>query len=405
MPIEIRAIDKDEVEQLLLADERGFSGAPHQPADSLSWAEGELDRTRIAFEDGMVVGVSRAYSFELTMPGGAMMPAAAVSWVSVQPTHRRRGVLTQMMNAMHDDARERGEPAAMLTASESVIYGRYGYGVATWRLGLSAERSRVDFRDAPDDSGSVRLLKREEARDLLPAIYDRCREVRAGMVSRPDFWWPTVFFDHFAGPKKAAFFAVHRDASGVDDGFVTYEVNDEWNRGLPDRRLMLWDIQAVTPAARVALWRFVFGIDLIGTVAGTNVPIDDPLRHLVRDSRRVRVDFINDGLWIAPLDPVALLATRSYDAPGRFVVEVKMPDGSAQTVAVESRDGSAQATRTKDAADVTCAADALGMCILGGNRWSELADAGRVEVHQSSALATADAMFTTHPAPAMLSYF
>ena len=51
------------------------------------------------------------------------------------------------------------------------------------------------------------------------------------------------------------------------------------------------------------MWRFVFGVDLIGTVAASNLPIDDPLRHVVTDSRRVRVDFVNDHLWLAPLDP------------------------------------------------------------------------------------------------------
>ncbi|MDQ1461465.1 MAG: hypothetical protein QOI08_2949, partial [Actinomycetota bacterium] len=130
MSFEVRAIGPEELDDLLIADQRGFGGVPMRPGASRSWAESELDRTRVAFESGRMVGVSRTYSFELTMPGGAMLPAAAVSWVSVQPTHRRRGVLTQMMKAMHDDARDRGEAAAILTASESSIYGRFGYGVA-----------------------------------------------------------------------------------------------------------------------------------------------------------------------------------------------------------------------------------------------------------------------------------
>ena len=95
------------------------------------------------------------------MPGGALLPAAAVSWVSVLPTHRRRGVLTQMMAAMHDDARERGEPAAILTASESSIYGRFGYGVAAWRFGLTAQNAHASrSRAADDDDGRMRLVDR-----------------------------------------------------------------------------------------------------------------------------------------------------------------------------------------------------------------------------------------------------
>src|SRR2546423_4205932 len=150
MPLEIRAVGADELDRLLIADQRAFGGTVPQPEAPRTWAEAELDRTRVAFDGDEIVGVSRNYTFELTVPGGAFVPAAAVSWVGVVPTHRRRGVLTQMIAALHEDAREREEPVAMLTASESVIYGRFGYGVATWRLGASADRARVRFRDAGD---------------------------------------------------------------------------------------------------------------------------------------------------------------------------------------------------------------------------------------------------------------
>src|SRR5215471_7565975 len=154
---------------------------PEMPRD---WAEGELDRTRIAFDGNEIVGASRNYTFELTMPGDARVPAAAVSWVAVLPTHRRRGVLTSMMSALHDDARERGEPVSMLTASESIIYGRYGYGIAAWRLGLTAERARVQFAPHVSDEGRMRIVERAEAEQFLPALYETMR-ARPGAVSRP----------------------------------------------------------------------------------------------------------------------------------------------------------------------------------------------------------------------------
>ena len=82
MSIEIRAVTPDEVDDMIAADHRGFGQAPNAFATgSSAWSEGELDRTRVAFEDGAIVGVSRAYSFEVTLPGGALVPAAAVSWV------------------------------------------------------------------------------------------------------------------------------------------------------------------------------------------------------------------------------------------------------------------------------------------------------------------------------------
>jgi len=405
MPFEIRAIGEDEVDELIFADQLGFGHEPLPPEMSQSWARGELDRTRVAFESGRMVGVSRAYSFDLTMPGGVALPAAAVSWVSVIPTHRRRGVLKQMIAALHDDARERGEHAAILTASESLIYGRYGYGVAAWRLALTAERSRIAFAAPDDDDGVVRLVTRDEAMLALPPIYELARVARAGMVSRPDFWWPQVFWEYVLPPKKACFFAVHTDAAGHADGYVAYQIDGDWVGCLPQRKLTVVDMQAVAPATWISLWRFVFGVDLVATVAANNQPIDDPLRHVVTDGRHVLVDYVNDNLWLAPLDPRAVLAARSYTVPGRVVVEVHAPDGTTSTIAVASDGNETSCVATADAPDLVCDSAVLGMCALGGNRWSELAAAGRVVVERVDALALADAMFLTTPAPALLSGF
>jgi predicted acetyltransferase len=405
MSFEIRAIELDELDDLLVADQRGFGGEPPRPDASTTWATSELERTRVAFESGHMVGVSRTYSFELTMPGGAFLPAAAVSWVSVLPTHRRQGVLTQLIAAMHDDARARGEPAAILTASEGSIYGRFGYGVAAWRLGIVAERSRIAFARPDEDDGRTRVVSRAEAEIALPAVYDRARRTRAGMVTRPDFWWPQVFWEFMFGRAKAGFVAVHADAQGRDDGYVVYEIGRDWMGGLPDRRLSIIDMQAESPATWIHLWRYVFGIDLIGTVAASNLPIDDPLRHVVVDSRRVRVDYINDHLWLAPLDPLAVLSARSYAVPGRVVIETYAPDGARSTVAVEAASGGASCVSTTEAPDLVCESRVLGMCALGGNRWSELADAGRLDVRRPELLAVADAMFLATPVPALLSFF
>ena len=405
MPFEIRSIEPAEVDDLLVADQRGFGGPPMPPEASRSWASAELDRTRVAFDDGRMVGVSRTYSFELTMPGGAFLPAAAVSWVSVQPTHRRRGVLTQLMQAMHDDARDRGEPAAILTASESSIYGRFGYGVAAWRLAVTAERSRIAFARPDADDGNVRLVTREEAFGAVPPVYDRARATRAGMVTRPEFWWQQVFWEFMVGQAKASFVAVHSDAQGNDDGYVVYSITGEGAGGLVDRRLTIIDMQAETPATWIRLWRYVFGVDLIATVAAFNLPVDDPLRHVVVDGRLVRVDFVNDHLWLAPLDPLAILGARTYSVPGRIVIGAHAADGARSTVAVESNAERTFCVATNEDADFICDAPVLGMCALGGNRWSELAAAGRLEVGRPDVLALADAMFLATPAPALLSFF
>jgi predicted acetyltransferase len=310
-----------------------------------------------------------------------------------------------MIGALHEDARARGESGAILTASESSIYGRHGYGVATWRLGISARRAHIDFRTDVPAGGSVRFVEREEADRVMPEIYDRARAGRAGMVSRPSYWWPQVFWGWSEGPDKVFLVVVHTDDAGNDDGYIAYEVTGEWMGGVPDRRLMIWDLQATNAEARNALWKFAFGVDLIGTVAATNVPIDEPLRHLVTDSRRVRVDFVNDALWLAPLDSAALLSARRYATEDHLVLEVHAPDGSVATLALDGSERDAKCVPTNEPPDFVCSAATLGACALGGNRWTELRDASLVEERTEGALLRADAMFVSTPVPAMTSYF
>jgi predicted acetyltransferase len=378
------------------------------PADGpRSWTEAELDRTRCAFDGDEIVGVSRNYTFELVVPGGASLPAAAVSWVSVAPTHRRRGILTQMINALHDDARAREEPVAMLTASESLIYGRFGYGTAAWRLGIEAERAHIAFRSDVRDDGRMRMLTNDDAQKVLPELYDRLMNRRAGMVSRPDFWWPQVFWSQFAhAPKfdKPFFTAVHSNPQGVDDGYVAYELGGDWAGGIPARRLGVHDMQAADADALIALWQFLFGVDLIGTVHVHNAPIDDPLRFVVTDPRRVRVDYLNDGLWIAPLDPAPLLAARRYATSGKLVFEINEPGGGSRRFALDGGPDGATSVPTSGEPDIVCPTATLGACALGGNRWSELAAAG-LAAGDARALERADLMFMATPAPALLSYF
>jgi predicted acetyltransferase len=140
-------------------------------------------------------------------------------------------------------------------------------------------------------------------------------------------------------------------------------------------------------------------------VSATNLPIDESLRHLVTDSRRIRSDHVNDGLWVAPLDVPALLSARRYSTEGHLVLEVHAPDGSAATVALDGSERDAKCVPTNEPAELVCSTATLGACILGGNKWSELAEAMLVDEQSPGALTRADAMFACTPAPAMVSYF
>lgn len=404
MPIEVRPITEAELPAMMEVDLRGFGARPRTPERPDSWVRAELDRTRCAFEGGEMVGCTRAYTFELTMPGGALVPVAAVSAVAVQPTHRRRGVLTAMMGALHDDARDRGEIAAVLTASEGVIYGRFGYGPATWRLGCSIDRAAGRFARPIADSGRMRMVTRGEADVIYQQVYEDVRRACAGAVSRPDFWWPEVFW--ITEPGHALFDVVHEDERGRPDGYVSYEIKGEWHSGIADRQLHVWDLQTTSSQTRAALWEFLFGVDLIVSITAANLPPDEPLRFLLADSRKLRTDYLIDAVWVLPLDAAALLAARTYSTSGKLVIEVVDPDGSRTSVSLDGGpEGARGAEQSSAVPDLSCSRATLGALSLGGSSWATLTAAGAVDEHTPGAIALADAMFATTPAPATISWF
>src|SRR5688572_8291869 len=116
-----------------------------------------------------MVGVSRAISFDITVPGGSVR-AGGIADVGVLPTHRRRRVLTGMMTELLADVAERDEPVALLTASEGGIYGRFGFGVAV--LGAELELTKEGaVVAAPDDGGTVELVPAADARDTIVSLF------------------------------------------------------------------------------------------------------------------------------------------------------------------------------------------------------------------------------------------
>ena len=186
----------------------------------------------------------RAYTFELTMPGGACVPVAGVSSVAVQPTHRRRGVLTSMIGALHDDARARGEVAvgADRVGEHHLQALRLRRGHVAARLLDRLAATRV-WRARSPTPDRVRLVQRGEADLIYRDVYERVRRRAGPAWSRgPTSGGPRCSGWPRAG--RALFDAVHEDANGRADGYVSYEIKGEWYGGFADRELFVWDLQA-----------------------------------------------------------------------------------------------------------------------------------------------------------------
>ncbi|HEY4401569.1 MAG TPA: GNAT family N-acetyltransferase [Acidimicrobiia bacterium] len=404
---ELRPVTRDELTEFTMTPLTAF-GERFEPARfELDWTSVELDRTLAAFEGDKIVGTGRLYSLELTMPGGRLLPTGGVSWIAVLPTHRRRGILTAIKRTQLDDAADRGEALAILYASESGIYRRFGYGVSTSSMSVSVERRHSEFLN-PVPDGRVRLVEEDDARKLFPDIFDRARRNQPGAVERVEPWWPGEFFWRDQDEKGTRHYCVCESPDGNLEGYAAYRFEASWDND-PNGTVHVTDLVSVTPEARAVLWRYLLDVDLVDTIKAWVVPVDEPLRWLLRESRRMRVTRLGDSLWVRVLDAPAALSARAYATPGRVVFEIAdpvRPDGEAAgRFVLDGGPDGADGRRTTDEPDLVLDVAALGGVLLGGVRPSALARAGLVDERTPGALAIADSMFAVEPLPFSMTDF
>lgn len=367
----------------------------------------EADRTFVVEDEGRMVGMGSAFSLDVSLPGGAGLPLAGVTEVGVLPTHRRRGILRALLAAIADQAVQRGEPLAGLTASEGGIYRRFGYGVATRFQALSIDTARSTAIMTTADVGRVRLVTQSEATGFLSSLWDRHRRRCVGEVSRSAGWWRSMALDlevHRRGASRR-FIAVHEDGDAAPDGFVSYRIAENFTPGGVHHELRIEDLAAADDTVEDALWRYVLGVDLVATVTWATAPLDLPLRWQLADPRAVRVEAEGDVLWLRPLDVAHCLAGRRYAADGDLVIGVVdevRPEVSG-TFRLDAGTDGAACTRTAAepdvATDVATDVASLGSLLLGGVSWATLARAGLVEERAPGAVRRADTLFRPDRAP------
>lgn len=396
--ITIRAIEPDELEAFLRATGRAFHGRWHDEDLEIERPLNEPDRSFVAIDDGEFVGTAAACTTELTVPGGRL-PAPGITAVGVLPSHRRRGINTRLMGRLLDQAAERDEPIAYLWASESAIYGRFGYGAASWCMDLEATAGRSTFVPDVRVEGRVRAVPRDRALRPMRRVYDAVADERPGFVPVDDRWWGALWVERKRDEDEPRFYAVHEDDDGEADGYAVYTVKQDWAHSVPTSELHVRDLLAIDPTASAALWRFLFDVDLVETVKAWDRPIDDDVRWMVADPRRLQLR-IADGLWVRIVDVAGALAGRRYAVDGRLVIEVDdgfRPATSGRYELVADG-GEARCARTDAAPDLTCSIGALGAAYLGGATPSQLRASHQV-AGSADALRLADAMFGWAPSP------
>ncbi len=401
MEPEIRPISGEEFEPFAGVIEEAFGQMSPEDLE-LERSVFEAERSLAAFQDGRMVGTAGAYTFQLTVPGG-MVPAAGVTQVGVLPTHRRRGVLTSLMRRQLDDIRDRGEPMAALWASESVIYGRFGYGDAAPIAALSLERSASAFVRRVQDPGRTLMVNKDEAMKLMPGVYDLVRPNRPGMVDRDERWWKAVFSDleghrDGAGPLR---YAVHEDGAGEVDGYVAYRTKQNWSEAIARGELQVEELMAANPAAHAALWRLCLDVDLIEKITAWSRPVDDPLVLLLADPRRLK-RVILDGVWLRLVDVPASLEARRYRVAGGLTIQVVDPfcpwtEGRYELEVAE--DGGAGCRRSQREPDLVIEEGDLASAYLGRASFDQILWSGRLSEETPGAARLADLMFGWDIAP------
>lgn len=400
MSVDIRPITPEEWEAYAQADASAFGFEPNPEALEQVRQIFEFDRTLAGFDGPEIVGTTSIYSFDLTVPGN-QLPTAGVTWVSVKPTHRRQGILTQMMRRQLNDVHEQGEAIAALWASESVIYGRFGYGLAAEDQQLKIERTRADFAREPEARGRCRIVSREEALAAWSAVYEQVRVQYPGMYTRSEAWWQNMTLRAIEPGMRnmGTRFFVQYEENNRPLGYARYRVRGDNTDGLPNGRLLVQELMAVTDEAYAALWRYLFGVDLIGQIEAQHRPLHEPLFWMLADPRRlVRGPY--DALWVRIVDVVPALEGRGYAVPGRLVLGVRDAFCSWNEGRYELEAGAegARCRRTDAEPDITLNAADLGAVYLGEARLTTLRRAGRVEGEWES-LRRADAMFSWDPRP------
>jgi predicted acetyltransferase len=355
------------------------------------------ERAHLARENGEVVGSAGAYPLELTVPGPARVPAAGIVAVGVLPTHTRRGVLTKLMRAQLGAIHERGEPLAYLWASEDVIYGRFGYGIASFSGQIEISRDRAEL--APfERRGSLRLLEPDEAFALLPPLYEQVAAETPGMFVRTPVWWE---IRRLADPEHrrdggGELARVLYELDGKPAGYALYRLHFNTDTGIPTGFVKVIEALGTSPAAVREIWRYLLDIDWVATLKAELLPLDHPLFFLLQEPRRLEFR-IRDGTWLRLVDVGEALSRRGYAAEGEIVLDVR--DEFCPWNEGRWRLAGGRAERTDTEPDIGLPVTALGSVYLGGFSFAELARAGRLEELREGALSRADVLFRTDRLP------
>ena len=398
--------DEPRVDAWSEAATRGFHGstltqerlAEYREANAARRNTGVWDDSTPALEP---VGTSNSWISRLAIPGGRTLDAWAISTVTVASTHHKRGIARALIEA-ELAAAAKHVPMAMLTVSESSLYGRYGFAPAAFAADYEFDVRRVKW-SGPTPDGRVEYISLEQFSEHLAEIHERLVPTRPGEI---DIWPLRVaqrsglsaadderrkklrairYTDTEGVARGIALYKLH----GGDDDFVAHELEVE---------TMVYE----TSDAAAALWRYVLEVPLVAKVKVEHRPVDDPIQWMITDWRAATVK-LWEHQYLRILDVPAVLEARGYLGDGRVEFLVEDPLGYASgRFELSIRDGVGSVAKLdapSGGAALTLGVAELSAIYLGGVRATTLVRAGRVVESDVGAAALADEMMGSGVTP------
>lgn len=398
----------------LRADMRGFhSDAPDDRLASMRDAYA-YRRTTGVYDDTIddaatPVATVNSWPGEVSVPGDRLAPAWAISSVTVAPTHRRRGIARALLEAELRTATALGMPLAMLTVSESTLYGRYGFGPATFGSDYRIDTTRVRW-SGPAAGGRIQTIGVERFLEQAPKLYERTRRGEPGQMELWPLRWAEIAGQQGDDPALARRMRAIRydDADGVARGFAVYDVHGgdhDFTAHVATLRFLVSEgVESYS-----ALWRYVLELPLVRTVVAPMRSIDEPVRWMLGDWRAA-TSTTTDHLWLRVLDLPAAFEARGAAADGALGLRVRDDSGPvAGEWHLVARDGVFSVERVTAFPDdlpvIVLDAAALGSLYLGGVSAVTLAAAGRVEERGTGDAAAADALLRSPRTPWLGAWF
>lgn len=396
--MELRHLTDDDVPDAARAFVTSLGGQPPKKPERYQryW---DVPTSLGAWDDrGRLLGVAARFPSRFTAVGGAALQCTAVPSVGVRPDAHRRGVGRALLERQVAEAVDRGDAVLALNASEVAIYGRYGYGPTSTWWSVEADPRMLEWRaDAPRvAAGSVEEVDDDTAAELAPALHEATFGRWAGELGRHQGWW-SVALEPREGEQPPVR-AVHRDAAGEVDAYVSFTVEQHFDDMGFANRVELQDAIGLTSGVDAALLRWLLERRLVGRFTAERLDPRSGVPWMLADPRRLRTRATGDAVWVRVLDvPTVVTARTTGWGDGAVSVAVRDPlvEANTGTWRIGAADGHLTCDRTDAEPDLVLGVDLLAPLLWGFVDVGRLVSAGRVEVTRPGAVPVLQRLLAT----------